>query len=137
MNDKPKRRLSAQICRVLAIVECLQSAPSSLAEIVEYVNQVIPKPASARTIRSDVDAMIAMGYCKFIESERCRQFSIKWPIREVATVEKVVIPKRQLEKEKKFRQLVGDGRTNKDISRLLKLDPRTVASWRVKFGLPA
>ncbi len=35
-----------------------------------------------------------------------------------------MIPKRQLQKEKKFGETVAEGHTNADIGRLMKLDPR-------------
>ena len=130
-----RKRLSAQICRVLAIVELLQSSPSTMTEIAEYVNQVVPNPVTNRTIRRDVEALIAMGYCSVEESEvAANRYSIVWPTREVAAIEKVVIPKRQLQKETKFRELVAEGRTNAAIARLMKMDPRTAAAWRARYA---
>ena len=130
-----RKRLSAQICRVLAIVELLRSSDSTMAEIAEYVNQVVPKPVASRTIRRDVEALITMGYCSVEESDvNANRYSIVWPTREVAVIEKVVIPKRQLQKEMKFRELVAQGRTNAGIARLMKIDPGTAATWRAKFA---
>jgi predicted DNA-binding transcriptional regulator YafY len=63
-----RKRLSAQICRVLAIVELLRSATSTISEIAEYVNQVVPEPVASRTIRRDVEALIAMGYCSVADT---------------------------------------------------------------------
>ena len=129
-----QKRLSAQICRVLAIVELLRSSSSTMNEIAEYVNQVVPKPVASRTIRRDFEALIAMGYCSVDESDtNANRYSIHWPVREVAVVEKVMIPKRQLQKEMKFREMVAEGRTNVDIARLMKMHAKTAAAWRAKF----
>ena len=52
-----------------------------MGEIAEYVNQVVPRP-------------VAMGYCSVDESDSiANRFSINWPVREVAVVEKVMISK--------------------------------------------
>lgn len=76
-----KKRLSVQICRVLAIVECLRHRSSTCEQVAEYVNQAIPHPVSTRTLRRDLDVLIAMGYCQHekLIGDRVRQFSITQP----------------------------------------------------------
>jgi hypothetical protein len=59
-----RRRLSYQICRVVAIMEVLhlQADGICLVTIHEAVNALLPKAVCARTIRRDLDALVIMGF---------------------------------------------------------------------------
>jgi DNA-binding NarL/FixJ family response regulator len=131
------KRLSVQICRVLAIVECLQSRTADIEVISQHVNQTIPSPVSERTIRRDVDALITLGYCQQhkISHHARSSFSISWPVRNIAIVETTVIPPKRVRKESQFRRLVAEGCTNAEIAQILKISHASAIKWRKQFGL--
>ena len=68
---RPKRRLSLQICRVLGIMRLLRGSDSghpnnwqhwTARYIHARLNKQIPRTVALRTVRRDLDAMVAMGY---------------------------------------------------------------------------
>ena len=67
---KPKKRLSLQVCRVMAIFEVLHRLRGATSEeVFASVSSVLPKAVCRRTISRDLQAMIAMG---FVEVETIR-----------------------------------------------------------------
>jgi hypothetical protein len=130
------KRISVQICRVLAIVECLQSRPADVSVISQHVNQTIPSPVSERTVRRDLDALMTLGYCQQNKDGSSRGiFSIDWPVRNIAVVETTVIPPKRKRIESQFRRLAAEGCTNAEIASILKISYSSAFKWRKQFGL--
>ena len=66
----PKKRLSLQICRAMAIFEVLHRLRGATSEeVFASVSSVLPKAVFRRTISRDLQAMVAMG---FVEVETIR-----------------------------------------------------------------
>lgn len=75
---KPKKRLSLQVCRVMAIFEVLHRLGGATAkEVFDSVSSVLPKSVCRRTISRDLQAMLAMGFLEMETVSTTSTFSAK------------------------------------------------------------
>lgn len=69
----PGKRISKQLCRVAAIFEVLMELDeASVAVLHEIVVDVLPERVCERTIRRDLDALLAVGFvgCRDVKLAR-------------------------------------------------------------------
>jgi predicted transcriptional regulator len=62
-EKKPGRRISKQLCRAAAIMEVLHRHDEpTVKSIADIVSPLFPFPVCERTIRRDLEALLAIGF---------------------------------------------------------------------------